>query len=68
MPETTTLGADFAHALAAKDYGRIVGLMQAEIDFRGMTPRLTWEASDPETLVSAVLRQWLCSGFRPARG
>ena len=58
MSESPTLGSQYARALAVKDYDRIVALPHPEIDFRGMTPRRSWEASDPETVVSAVLRQW----------
>jgi hypothetical protein len=57
MPGTSTLGADFAAALAAKDFGLMLDLMHPEIDFRGMTPNRSWEAGDPEAVVS-VLRQW----------
>jgi hypothetical protein len=32
--------------------------MHPEVDFRGMTPRRVWEASDPATIVSEILRQW----------
>ena len=64
MPETlkvdasATLGAEFADALAVKDFDRIRGLLHPEIDFRGLTPRRDWEASDPDTLIGSVLRQW----------
>ena len=56
--QTETLGAAFAHALAAKDTDALVAIMHPEIDFRGMTPRRIWEGSDPETIVSKVLWQW----------
>jgi hypothetical protein len=58
MPQTTTLGAEFASALAAKDFGRIRDLIHPEIDFRGMTPNRIWEAGDPEAVISGVLRHW----------
>jgi hypothetical protein len=58
MQEPTTLGADFAAALAAKDSGRMLDLMHPEIDFRGMTPSNFWEAGDPEAVVSVLLRKW----------
>jgi hypothetical protein len=58
MQQTTTLGADFAAALAAKDFGRMRELLHPEIDFRGMTPSRFWEAGDPEAVVSGVLREW----------
>jgi hypothetical protein len=64
VPETVkvdspaSLGAAFAEALAAKDFDQIRGLLHPEIDFRGLTPRRDWEASDPDTLIGSVLRQW----------
>jgi hypothetical protein len=58
MTESPALGAEFARALAAKDFSRLSELMHPEIDFRGMTPKRIWEASDPDMVVSAVLRQW----------
>ena len=57
LPETT-VGAEFARALGAKDYSRIRELMDPEIDFRGLTPRRVWEATDPDAVISTVLRQW----------
>ena len=39
----TTVGEQFARALAAKDFGRVAELLHPEIDFRGMTPRRFWE-------------------------
>jgi hypothetical protein len=58
MQEQTTLGADFAVALAAKDFDRMLDLMHPEIDFRGLTPSRFWEAGDREAVVSEVLRRW----------
>jgi hypothetical protein len=56
--QTTTLGAEFAHALAAKDSSRLVELMHAEIDFRGLTPNRSWEANGPDAVISVLLGQW----------
>jgi hypothetical protein len=53
-----TLGGEFASALGAKDFGRIAELLHPEVDFRGVTPRRSWEAADSGTLIAAVLRQW----------
>ncbi|MCB0875836.1 MAG: nuclear transport factor 2 family protein [Solirubrobacterales bacterium] len=50
-------GRRFAAALAAKDFGLIAGLLDPEVDFRGMTPGRSWEASGPGE-VDAVLQQW----------
>jgi hypothetical protein len=59
MNAHSTLGADFARALAAKDFDRISELIHPEVDFRGLTPSRAWEASDGETVISGVLRQWI---------
>ena len=56
--EPTTVGAEFARALAAKDFDRLRELMDGEIDFRGMTPNRIWEATDPDAVIATVLRQW----------
>ena len=58
MPQTATLGAEFAQALAVKDFNRVLDLLHPEIDFRALTPRRNWEASDPEAVISGILRQW----------
>jgi hypothetical protein len=58
LDRTATLGAEFARALAVKDFGRIRELVHPEIDFRGLTPSRSWEASDVETLISTVLAEW----------
>ena len=55
---TSSLGADFARALAAKDFARVRELLHPDIDFRGMTPRRTWEASDPDAVIADILRRW----------
>jgi hypothetical protein len=58
MPDSPSLGEQFAQALALKDFERITDLMHPEIDFRGLTPRRNWEASEPGEVVSNVLRTW----------
>jgi hypothetical protein len=58
VEQTTTSGAEFAHALAAKDSSRLLALMHPDIDFRGMTPKRIWEASDPDEVVSVLLGHW----------
>jgi hypothetical protein len=55
---SASLGASFAVALAAKDFGRILDLLHPEVDFRGLTPNRNWEATDAETAIGSVLRQW----------
>jgi hypothetical protein len=56
--QTTTLGAEFAQALAAKDSARLLDLMHAEIDFRGLTPNRSWEAKGGDAVISVLLGQW----------
>lgn len=51
-------GTQFARALAAKDFERLVALCDPVLDFRGVTPRKFWEADDPQSLVDNVLRVW----------
>jgi hypothetical protein len=58
MERTTTLGTEFARALAVKDFDRISELIHPEIDFRGLTPKRNWEAGDSGAVISEVLRQW----------
>jgi hypothetical protein len=58
MPDTTTLGAHFARALAAKDAAAIRELIHAEIDFQALTPSRAWQASDREALISILLESW----------
>jgi hypothetical protein len=64
MPETVkvdpsaSLGASFADALATKDFDQIRDLLHPEVDFRGLTPRKQWEASDPDAVIGEVLREW----------
>jgi hypothetical protein len=58
MHQPATLGAEFARALAFKDFTRILDLMHPEIDFRGMTPNRSWEATDGDAVISGVLRHW----------
>jgi hypothetical protein len=58
MRQAETPGSQFAGALAAKDFDRIRELVDPHIDFRGLTPNRTWEATDAEDLVARILREW----------
>ena len=53
-----TLGEQFVEALAGKDYGRITELLDPEVDFRALTPRMAWQATGPEEVISEVLTTW----------
>jgi hypothetical protein len=58
VDQSTALGAEFARALANKDASRMRELLHSEVDFRGMTPDRTWEASDPDGVVAIFLDRW----------
>lgn len=58
MSAAKTLGHDFAHALAEKDASRLSALFAAELDFRAMTPRKTWEAQDADGVLGIVFGHW----------
>ncbi len=53
-----TAGTAFAEALAAKDHDRLRALLAPTLDFRGLTPRRSWEAAGPEQLIADVLSIW----------
>ena len=51
---TQTLGEEFARAVAAKDHDRIAELLHSDLDFRAMTPKRFWEASDVDGVIDAL--------------
>lgn len=57
--ETSTLGADFAAALTAKDFEAAGALFHPDVDFRALTPNVRWHATSPRQVVDEVLRKWL---------
>src|SRR5262249_29976308 len=52
------LGPRFARALASKDFAAAADLLHPEVDFRGLTPSRTWEATGPQQVVDGILRRW----------
>jgi hypothetical protein len=58
VQQQTTIGAEFAHALAAKDRERMLALLDPEIDFRALTPNRFWEAGDRDTVIAVLLASW----------
>ena len=54
----TTLGERFADAIAAHDRDALSALIADEVDFRGLTPRKVWDATDPAGVIDAVLGHW----------
>jgi hypothetical protein len=57
--QQATIGTDFARAFAAKDRGRIRDLVDPNVDFRGLTPNRSWEASDADALLEILLDTWM---------
>ncbi len=53
--QRTTVGALFAHALAAKDSERMRSLLADPIDFAALTPGRAWQASSPEIAVDDII-------------
>ena len=58
MSDSTTLGAEFAHALAERDAPRLGRLFAPELDFRAMTPNRTWQAHDADGVLEIVFGHW----------
>ena len=54
-----TVAERFVHAYAQHNRADLLGLLAADVDFRGMTPGRFWEASTAEGLVDDVLLHWL---------
>jgi hypothetical protein len=58
MSDNGSVGAEFARALAQKDFARVKDLLHPEINFRGLTPNRSWEATDSDSAIAGILRQW----------
>jgi hypothetical protein len=56
--QTASLGEAFARALSRKDFDEVTRLLLPQVDFRGLTPGRTWEASDASSVVETVLKLW----------
>jgi hypothetical protein len=56
---TTTLGAEFARAFAGKDSARMRELLHPEVDFKGLTPSRSWEASGADAVIDILFGSWL---------
>jgi ketosteroid isomerase-like protein len=58
MDVQTSLGAEFAQAIAAKDADRLRALLHPDVDFKGLTPRRVWEAGTPDEVAAVVFDNW----------
>src|SRR3954451_24029837 len=54
----STLGERFADAIARHDAAGLTALLADDIDFGGLTPGRSWEATDPAGVVEVVLGTW----------
>jgi hypothetical protein len=59
QPRTSTLGAEFARAFAGKDSARMRELLHPEVDFKGLTPSRSWEASGADAVIDLLFGSWL---------
>jgi len=48
----------FVQAIVDHDRAGMLALLAPDVDFRGMTPGRTWEASSPEEVVGVFLDHW----------
>lgn len=53
----TSLGSQFAAAVAAKDADAVRALVTDDVDFKGLTPGRLWEGGSPDELLVAI-GQW----------
>jgi len=58
MPDPSTLGADFARAVAERDAPHLSRLFAPEFDFQAMTPNRTWQAQDADGVLAIVFGHW----------
>ncbi len=52
------LGRAFAEAVARRNVADLAALLDPEIDFRGLTPNRSWEATGADAVLELVLGQW----------
>lgn len=58
MSDTETLGVRLARAIAAKDEAALRAVLADDVDFRGLTPGRTWEATGSDAVVETVFGSW----------
>jgi hypothetical protein len=58
MSTAAATGSRFASALAAKDGTALAALLDPQIEFRALTPRRSWEADDPQSVLDIVFGHW----------
>jgi hypothetical protein len=53
-----SIGESFASALARKDMEALRALLAPDVDFKALTPRRLWEASNPDGVLDILLGSW----------
>jgi hypothetical protein len=56
--QNADLGRLFAGALARKDSAAMAALLDAQVDFRGLTPSRSWEACGADAVLDLLLAHW----------
>ncbi len=52
------LGREFVRAVSVKDITTLVSLLDAGIDFRGLTPNHDWRAESPDEVIEILFGSW----------
>ena len=55
---STSAGRAFAAAIAAKDADAVTALLAPELDFKALTPKKFWEATEPGGVLDTVFGFW----------
>jgi hypothetical protein len=58
VPVREDLGVAFVAALAAKDRDALISLLDPHVEFRGLTPGSSWEASTPDEVSDILIGSW----------
>ncbi len=56
------IGLRFVRAIASKDSEALTSLFDPQVDFRGLTPKQTWQATNPAEVVEIVFGSWFEPG------
>ena len=54
----STPGQRFAEAIVSRDVEAFKATLSNAVDFKGLTPRRSWEAATPDEVVGIVLETW----------
>ncbi len=52
------VGREFVHALSQRDSASMAALLDAQVDFRGLTPNRDWRAESPDEVLEVLLGSW----------